>query len=164
MKTLSIIRHAKSSWDQLTQNDFDRPLNDRGKKDAAEMPKRLIQKKFVIDRFISSPAKRARKTALAFAKEYGRVETDIVFVPSLYHAPPAVFTGVIEGIEDDVESVAIFSHNPGITAFVNSLTSTQIDDMPTCGVFVVSVEITSWRDFVNADKHFKFFEKPKSER
>ncbi len=66
MKTLLLVRHAKSSWNDLTLSDFDRPLNDRGKDDAPQMAKRIKDKKIKIDLFISSPAKRAKKTANIF--------------------------------------------------------------------------------------------------
>jgi phosphohistidine phosphatase len=70
MKSILMIRHAKSSWDDPGQPDFDRPLNERGKQDAPSMAKRLLEKSVAIDAFISSPAKRARKTASLFAAEY----------------------------------------------------------------------------------------------
>ena len=71
MKTLLLIRHAKSSWDNLQLSDFERPLNDRGKNDAPLMAKRVKERKIKIERFISSPAKRAKKTAAIFMDEYG---------------------------------------------------------------------------------------------
>ena len=70
MKSVIIIRHAKSSWDNIGESDFDRPLNDRGKEDAPKMANRLIERKVSIDAFISSSAKRARKTAALFIKEF----------------------------------------------------------------------------------------------
>ena len=79
MKCLLLVRHAKSSWDDFSIKDFDRPLNDRGKKDAPMMAKRLIKKEINIDAFISSPAKRARKTAEAFLKEYDEKKGHVFF-------------------------------------------------------------------------------------
>ena len=79
-KTLLLIRHAKSSWDISNLNDFERPLNDRGKKDAPAMAKRLLHKKISIDAFVSSPAKRAKKTAELFCQEYGKKDDDIIFI------------------------------------------------------------------------------------
>ena len=77
-KTLLLIRHAKSSWDVGTLNDFERPLNDRGKKDAPMMARRLLDKKVSIDAFVSSPAKRAKKTAELFSSAYGNSEEDVI--------------------------------------------------------------------------------------
>ena len=162
MKTLLIIRHAKSSWDLSTPDDFDRTLNDRGKKDAPQMAKRLRDRNINIDLFVSSPAIRAKKTAEIFIKEFKRNEDEILFIPGLYHAPVAVFVDVVSEIENTFNSAAIFSHNPGITAFVNKLTSTQIDNMPTCGIFTVSADTDNWKDFMNAKKEFLFFDYPKN--
>jgi phosphohistidine phosphatase len=161
MKSLLIIRHAKSSWDPAILNDFDRTLNDRGKKDAPEMAKRLIQKKINIDLFVASPAKRAKKTAELFIKEFKRNENEILFIPALYHAPVAVFIDVITGLDNMFNSVAIFSHNPGITAFVNTLTSVQLDNMPTSSVFGITIGTNNWTEFNAAKKEFLFFDYPK---
>jgi phosphohistidine phosphatase len=75
MKTVLIVRHAKSSWSNVDLVDFDRPLNERGKKDAPMMAERMIQKKIKLDAIISSPARRARKTAEAFCEVYGIKKT-----------------------------------------------------------------------------------------
>jgi phosphohistidine phosphatase len=162
MKTLLLIRHAKSSWDPSIPNDFDRTLNERGKKTAPEMAKRLIEKNIQIDLFVASPAKRAKKTAELFIKEYKRNENEILFIPGLYHAPAAVFSDVVMQLEDKFNNVAIFSHNPGITEFVNKLTSVEIDHMPTCGVFAITIDADNWNDFINAKKEFLFFDYPKN--
>ncbi len=161
MKTLLVIRHAKSSWDNVFQNDFDRPLNNRGHQDAPDMAARLLEKKVGIDVFISSTAIRAFSTARYFAETYGHPETDIIGIPHLYHALPPVFYDVIAGIDSCFSAAAIFSHNPGITAFVNELTNTRIDNMPTCGVFCVTADIDDWEDFEQAEKSFLFFDSPK---
>lgn len=164
MKTLLIIRHAKSSWDISTLNDFERPLNDRGKKDAPEMAQRLLEKKIKIDAFISSPAKRAKKTAELFADIYKRKEEDIIFLSALYHAGVPVFYETIEQIDDSFDTVALFSHNPGITAFVNELTDAiRTDNMPTCAVFAVKINIDKWKGFKKATKEFLFFDYPKNQ-
>ena len=91
MKTLLLVRHAKSDWSTPSLGDFDRPLNERGKKDAPVMANRLIDKKVSIDAFVSSPAKRAKKTATVFAKEYKRDKDDIIFIEELYGAGEDVF-------------------------------------------------------------------------
>jgi phosphohistidine phosphatase len=165
MKQLLIIRHAKSSWDITTPKDFDRELNDRGHKDAPEMAKRLVKKGIEIDAFISSTAVRAFTTAVYFAEVYekaGYKSLDILGVPELYHAEPKTFKEVISNVDDAFKTIAVFSHNPGITEFVNGLTTTRIDDMPTCGIFAVKIETTTWKDFVKADKSFWFFDYPKN--
>jgi len=162
MKTLLIVRHAKSSWSNADTSDIDRPLNDRGKRDAPAMASKLIKAGTTIDHFVSSPAKRARQTAELFIREFGKKEKAIRFLPELYHASIQVFKDVVTGLEDDYSSVAIFSHNPGITAFVNTLTSVSLDNMPTCSVFAVTSPVDRWADFLSAGPVFWFFDYPKS--
>ena len=156
-----IIRHAKAET-VFTLNDFERPLNERGKKDAPEMAKRLLQKKIKIDAFVSSPAKRAKKTAVLFGEVFGRTEADIIFITALYHAPAEIFYEVILQFDNDLNAVAVFAHNPGITDFANSLTTVRIDNMPTCSVFAVNADISRWSDFTKSKKEFLFFDYPKN--
>lgn len=161
MKTVLLIRHAKSSWGDLSLPDFDRPLNDRGKADAPKMAKR-IYKKIKIDTFISSSAKRAKKTAEIFAEQYGVKKKDIIFVPELYHASDDTYYDAIAGAPPKSDSIAVFSHNPGITEFANRLTANRIDNMPTCSVFAVRANIEDWSEFRQATKEFYLFDFPKS--
>jgi phosphohistidine phosphatase len=162
-RSLLIVRHAKSSWDDLTQKDFDRPLNDRGKKDAPAMAKRIHKEKNVeLDAIISSPAKRAFATAKFFADEFDVKKKNIIEWPELYEASIDKFYKAVTNLSDDYISVALFSHDPGITAFVNQLTSARIDEMPTCAVFAVHVTTKSWKDFETAEKEFWFFDYPKN--
>jgi phosphohistidine phosphatase len=160
MKTLLLVRHAKSSHSFGLSSDYDRSLNDRGFREAAEMGKKLFNNKTPIDQFISSPALRAKTTAKLFADEYGRKMKAICFIPSLYNAAMEDFSDAIKGIEDDYNHIALFSHNPGITDFASSLTTTRITQMPTCSVFAVSAAINSWKDFAMSEKKFLFFFTP----
>ncbi|MBS1578083.1 MAG: histidine phosphatase family protein [Bacteroidetes bacterium] len=162
MKSVIIIRHAKSSWDLHTLSDFDRPLTERGNKDALTMAKKLTDKNIVIDAFISSPAKRAITTATYFAKAYKVDEEKIIQVKELYNASVETFYNVIADVSNEFNNIALFSHNPGITYFVNELTETQIDEMPACGVFAVKAACESWKDFSSAKKIFSFFDYPKN--
>lgn len=162
MKTLILIRHAKSSWDQIGIDDFDRPLNERGKKDAPEMAKRLKDKGMELDHLISSPAKRARKTARYFAEEFGFKKDEISLIDELYGASRSEFLKVVSEIDDRKNTVALFSHNPGITEFASSLTNIRVDDMPTCAMFALQVETANWKNFSGAAKKFLFFDYPKN--
>ena len=162
MKQLLLIRHAKSDWNDASLSDFDRPLNDRGKRDAPVMAKRLVDKKVKIDLFISSPAKRAKKTATIFAKEYNVKKEEISLKDKLYEESEETLYDVISKTEDKFNSIAIFSHNPGLTDFANLLTETRIDNIPTCGIFAIKIDIKHWADFKEAKKEFWFFEYPKS--
>jgi phosphohistidine phosphatase len=162
LKSLLLIRHAKSDWGDLTLKDFDRPLNDRGKRDAPVMAHRLLDKKIKIDAFISSPAKRARKTAELFASQYKQDKKDIIFFDKLYLADTEAFFDIISQTDDDYSSIAVFSHNEGITQFANQLSDVRVDDMPTCSIFAVKMELKKWKDFREAEKEFWFFDYPKS--
>lgn len=162
MKTLLLIRHAKSSWDDPGLSDFERPLNERGKRDAPLMAERLHERGIKVDAFISSPARRARKTAEHFAKQYKKEKDDLVLKTELYMAGDDAFFNVIEGLNDDYDCVAVFSHNPGITDFANGLSDARTDNIPTCGVFAVSADTKKWNKFREAKRKFLFFDYPKA--
>ncbi len=162
MKSLLLIRHAKSSWADAGLSDFDRPLNERGKTDAPVMAQRLIDKQIQIDCFITSTAVRARETCNYFANALKKTEGSLILKQELYLAPPQLFNKCISEIDDAFTSVAVFAHNPGITEFANSLTNTRVDDMPTCSIFAIKMKEKSWKYFAKAEKEFWFFDFPKS--
>ncbi len=163
MKTILIVRHAKSSAADLGQADFDRSLNKRGKEDSAEMAKRISKVIDKIDAFISSPAKRARKTAEKFLLEYGVDKNEILFANALYEAGVNDFYEVMESLDNSHKTIAIFSHNPGITDFANSQNCLNIFNMPTGSVFAVQVETDKWSEIRIADRKSLFFYLPKDE-
>ncbi len=162
-KTLLLIRHAKSSWNDFEQKDFDRPLNERGKNDAPAMAKKLRKEKDItLDSIASSPAKRAITTAIFFSKEFDVVKKHIIQIPKLYEPTIEAFYVALESLDDNYKSVAVFSHNPGITAFANQLTNVHVDDMPTCSVFALRILNNEWKNFQIAEKEFWFFDYPKN--
>lgn len=163
-KTLILVRHAKSSWDNEGLPDFERPLNKRGKEDAPKMAKGLMERKIDIDAFISSPAKRAKKTAELFMEEFEVKKSKLILVPALYLASVEAFYQTIHEVDDTLKSIALFSHNPGITYFANGLIDdVRLDDMPTCSIFAVKVLGNAWSAFKDAEKEFLFFDYPKKE-
>ena len=165
MRSVLFIRHAKSSWDNAAVSDFDRPLNDRGKMDAPQMARRLLDKKVPLDSFISSPAKRARKTIDFFAEAYELTQSNVLLKAELYLPSPVVFYDVIEETANQFHHIAICSHIPAITQFVNQLTNEiRVDNMPTCGIFAIKTNISRWEDFRKAQKQFWFFDYPKNYR
>jgi phosphohistidine phosphatase len=164
MKTLLLIRHAKSSWNDPDMDDFDRPLNKRGKQNAPEMAQLLIERGMVPELIISSPAKRARTTAKMMANEWKYPKQAILLEEELYLCYAATFLKVITKIDDDFSAVAIFAHNPGITDFANYLTEEiRIDNVPTAGIFAIQADTDSWKDFDLAKKKFLFFEYPRKD-
>lgn len=162
MKTLIVVRHAKSSWDSDSLQDFDRPLNERGKKDAPDMAERLKEKGLKIDALVSSPAKRAKKTAKLFAEGLKIDKEAIVFVDNLYGADVETLYAAVGNLANKYETVALFAHNPGLTDFVNTLTGVRIDNLPTCGVFAVQADTNTWSSFRLSEKSFLFFDYPKN--
>ncbi|SMO68181.1 SixA phosphatase family protein [Solitalea koreensis] len=144
MKTLYLIRHAKSDQ-TITGSDFDRPLNDRGFKDAPKMAERLLNKKVHPDLIISSPAKRALTTAKTFAETLNYGFKNIYEEKLIYEASTATLLKVINHINDKHEVVLLFGHNPGITFIINYLTNNKLDNLPTCGVFKIEFELDSWK-------------------
>jgi phosphohistidine phosphatase len=164
MKTLIIIRHAKSNQNFLG-NDFERPLNDRGVKDTSAMALRLQQKQPIIDAFISSPAVRAITTAENFATIFEKDINEIILVSALYHATVSTFFNVVENISTELNTVALFSHNPGITYFINDLNcGVSLDNLPTCGIVAVKLYTTNWKEIKNCKKEFLFFDYPKNKQ
>lgn len=164
MKTLYLIRHAKSSWDDIDLSDIDRPLNERGKKDAPRMGKRLKEKNIFPDLILTSPAIRAFETCKIIAKILGYSEEKIKTDKRLYHANEDQLLKVVQGIEDlnDTEEVVlVFGHNPGLTDFANALLSQTIDNIPTCGVIESKVRVKSWKETKFGSGDMKFFDFPK---
>jgi phosphohistidine phosphatase len=166
MKTLYIIRHAKSSWDDDDLSDFERPLNERGKKDAPRMGKRLKEKSIHPDLMLSSPAKRAFSTARRIAKILDYKKDDIKTDRRLYHADDQMILSVIREIKDNRNTIFLFGHNPGLTDFVNSLMDQQSDldiaNIPTAGVVAFQLDSDSWSTIKFGDGKFLFFDYPKS--
>lgn len=161
MRTLVMIRHAKSSWANPLQSDFERPLNDRGKKDAPEMGAKLKKMGLIPDLIISSTAKRTRQTAKKIAEETGYDPDDIRWEEKLYHCIPSVFEEVIYEVSDRVKTIFIVAHNPGITDFVNQLSpGFSIDNMPTCGIVGARLETKEWNNFLTSEKEVFLYEYP----
>src|SRR5437764_76560 len=150
MKTLILVRHAKSDWSHEGLSDLERPLNERGKKDAPEMANRTRKRISKIDLMVTSNAKRAKKTAKAFAEEYKYDKEAIQVEPKLYEDVASAYADVILSLSDKVETVAFFAHSPTITDYANSLCNVHTDSIPTCGVFAVQADVKSWKAFAEA--------------
>jgi phosphohistidine phosphatase len=144
MKTLYLIRHAKSDQTILGP-DFDRPLNERGLKDAPKMAERLLKRKVHPDLIISSPANRALTTALTFAKTLDYKSKNVIKEERIYEASTSALLNVINNIDDKHNVVFMFGHNPGITNTINYLSNSQLDNLPTCGIVKIDFEFDSWK-------------------
>jgi phosphohistidine phosphatase len=164
MKTLYVVRHAKSSWDEPDQADFDRPLNERGKRDAPRMGKRLKEKGIHPDLMIVSPARRTWSTARRIAKILEYPKEKIKADERLYHADDDRILATLQDVKDKCDIVMYFGHNPGLTDFVNSLMNIErdIDNVPTCGVVAFQFNIDSWKQLTWGIGNLLFFDYPKS--
>ena len=145
MKTLFLGRHAKSSWDDSGLPDFERPLNNRGERDAPEMGRRLAQKHRTADVILCSAAVRARTTAAILAKEWGYAK-DITGEPKLYEASPSEMLDFIHELEDDATSALVIAHNPTITWLAHLLGNLSIGNVPTCGIVVLKIPCHKWSE------------------
>jgi phosphohistidine phosphatase len=164
MKTIIIVRHAKSSWADLGQQDFDRPLNARGVKDAPIMGERLAARNLNIDLLVTSTALRAQQTAQLIASLLKISVNDFLLEQKLYHAPSYLIDAVICSLPNDANSVIIVCHNNGITDWVNEQTGPLLPNMPTCGmVSFTAPEITDWKQWPTAKKLCNFIDYPKIE-
>ena len=143
MKTLFLIRHAKSSWDDVSLPDKERPLNDRGRRDAPKMGERLAKRDVKPDLILSSPAVRALSTAEIIAGKLGYRRRDIVVTEQLYAAEVDDLLDVIHQLDDRLERVMLFGHNPELTGLAHRLTG-EIAHMPTCAVAEFTFDAKSW--------------------
>lgn len=155
MKKLILVRHAKSDWPEETE-DFDRPLADKGLKEAKHMSEFIKSNNVPIDCFVSSPAVRALTTCEIFNESY---QIDITTDEKLYNPSERNFESVIYDLDDSHHSVAFFSHNNGISNFANSI-SEDIFHFPTCGVAGFEIDCQSWSEFDGANKKLLFFYEP----
>lgn len=145
MKTLVVLRHAKSSWKDSDLDDFDRPLNKRGKRDASEMGRRLAERGCRPGLVLVSPARRARATIDALAEQFaGDAAPGIVADRRLYEASPWTILSVVQGVDDAHDCAMIVGHNPGLTDFVNRFADCAIDNIPTCGMVELAFNTSSW--------------------
>lgn len=143
MKTLLLVRHAKSSRDDPTIADRDRPLNDRGLRDAPKMGERLARRDVDPDLILSSPAVRALATAQMMAKKLDYKAKDIAADDRIYASSPKVLLEVIHGLDDKLKCVMLVGHNPEMSELAHRLAS-EITDMATCAVAEFRFDIKSW--------------------
>ena len=147
MKRLTLVRHAKSDWSLPGQDDWDRPLNKRGQRDAPEMARRMRSRRLKPDLILSSPAVRALSTAAVMARELKVPAAHLMQDERLYLASPNDLLAVVREHGGALKHVMVFGHNPGITECANRLsTGDHIDNLPTCGVFTAQFAIESWHD------------------
>lgn len=161
MKVVYFIRHAKSSWDSDSLRDMDRPLNERGLRDAPFMANLLTSKGIPLDGMVSSPANRAYTTATYFAKAFGLEASDIKVMHQIYESSPATILAIIRQLPNTWNTIFIFGHNPTFTDVVNQFAGRVIDNIPTCGIAKVEDEVQHWEDFGFKNARLTAFYYPK---
>ena len=161
MKTLYLVRHAKSSWGDPALPDRDRPLNERGLRDVATMGQRLTERGVKVDVMLSSPATRALTTAEHLAKALGIKRKDVVVTEQLYAAPAKELLSVIQGLGDEPKRVMLVAHNPGLTELARHFAS-EITDMPTCAVAEFTFAAQTWAGIGQAEPAYVVLDYPKN--
>lgn len=162
MKTLYILRHAKSSWEFEELSDHDRPLNKRGREDAPLMGEELATRNVKVDLVISSPAVRAISTATLVAKELGYEPDDMVIDNRIYGAEKKDLLEVVQEAPADADVLMIVGHNEALSDFANSLSPGPISRMPTAGVVALEFDCESWYDISSKNAKLLFFDFPKN--
>ena len=163
MKSLYLLRHAKSSWAEHGLSDKQRPLAKRGLHDAPMMGERFHSRGETLDRVISSPAVRAHTTAELFCEACGFPAQDIETEPDLYFLGSGSIEDVILRQNDQLRALMLVFHNPDITFFVNSFDEeVRIDNVPTSGLVKLTCDIAQWRDWSRANSAFEYFDYPKN--
>ncbi|HZR37275.1 MAG TPA: histidine phosphatase family protein [Nevskia sp.] len=146
IRRLTLVRHAKSSWDYAELSDFERPLNTRGRRDAPAMARRLAPELERPLRLVSSPALRAITTAHAFAEALGVAHTAIRVEPRIYDATRGTLFGLVQELDDVDTHVLLFGHNPGFSELAQLLAPCSFGEMPTCAVATLAFELAHWRE------------------
>jgi phosphohistidine phosphatase len=161
MRTLYLCRHAKSSWADAGMRDHDRPLNERGFRNAPFMAKEFGARQEPVDLLMSSTALRAITTARSFANELRIDQTSIIQDASIYHADVPTLMNVINGLPANADRVMLFGHNPGFTQLLDHLTGAGVANIPTCGLVCIDMGIDDWR---GASRHLgtvRWYDYPK---
>ena len=147
-RTVTLIRHAKSSWSDPSFTDFERPLNKRGMRDAPRVGTALSLADVVFDRVLCSDAKRARQT-LSLLKQGIEIDEEIIeYRHDLYGASADHLFSCITEQPDSIYNFALVGHNPGMEDLANGLAEEHIGPMPTCCVIHLAVEFDAWDDLL----------------
>lgn len=144
MKKIYILRHAKSSWDNPVLADFDRPLNERGSRTADFMGALIHKSDFQPELILSSPATRAKETANIIKKAAG-LQSEIKFEENIYEASPQTLLKIISDLNENLQSVMLVGHNPGLEGLIKILTG-ESHSMPTAGLAVIDLDVGRWKE------------------
>lgn len=160
MKRLTLIRHAKSDWTDVTLSDFDRPLNGRGKKAAPKMGKRMAKRGDIPDLLLSSPAKRAAKTARLIAQELEISKDEIVYQSEIFAAKMKTLITLICELPEH-KHIALIGHNPGLSELAEWLCPDAPGWLPTCAILTIDLDSGSWKKIKKGCGHILHYDFPK---
>ena len=163
MKTLYLLRHAKSSRDDPELKDFERPLADRGMRDVPKMASRFLQRGDTVDFIITSPAMRAKTTAQMMADQIGFPADEVASNSKLYFSGAGSLFKVVRLIEEHSKSAMLVGHNPAITEFAHGMCVGRIEYIPTCGLLQLQFPVQSWEDIQENSGKLIYFDFPKKE-
>ncbi len=161
MKTLFVLRHAKSSWDNPDWSDFERPLNSRGLDAARFIGSLIYERKLAPQIIVSSPAKRAKQTAV-LVKEIAEIPKAVAFDERIYEASPLTLFNLIREFDEKYESILIVGHNPGFENLVRVLTGEPVQ-MPTAALAKIILDVEKWGELESGGGELEFLIRPKEE-
>jgi phosphohistidine phosphatase len=161
MKTLYVLRHAKSSWKESNISDFERPLNDRGLRTAPFIGRLMQDRGIIPELVISSPARRAAETS-KLAIEAAGIGTEIGYDERIYEASPQTLRQVTAEVDESVDSVMLVGHNPGIEGFIRMLTGETVA-APTAALAVIELDVNAWADIAPGCGRLAELIRPKDE-
>lgn len=164
MRLITIIRHAKASRDDPNLRDFDRPLTERGERDAARLAERFATTEPKPDLWVSSSARRARDTLVVFAAAQGVPEHALVLRGDLYNADPEHLQDVVRELDDDARHAVLCGHNPGFAELAGWLTGGAVTKLPTCAVARIELEDERWSDVRRGRGRLLALDTPKDHR
>jgi phosphohistidine phosphatase len=161
MKQLYVVRHAKSSWSNAQQTDFERPLNERGKNDAEIIGKKLHEYSILPDYILCSNAKRTRQTLKRLLKYLPVSDKQIEYKNELYLADAQQLNFEVSKLPDEFNKVMVIAHNPGVTNFTNYLLGEDIVSFPTLGIASLEITVDSWQELTSGTAVLRHFIYPK---
>jgi phosphohistidine phosphatase len=161
MKTLYLCRHAKSSWADPGMDDFDRPLNERGMRNAPFMAQTFQQRGEPVELIVSSPANRALTTAGFFASSIGIAKQAFTQERTIYLADRHTLAHIVSQLPNEAHRVMLFGHNPGFTELTNHLSDAGIDNLPTCGLVRIDFAVDDWQHISKGSGTLVWFDHPK---
>lgn len=161
MKTLVIVRHAKSDWSDPNITDIERPLNKRGKRDAPFMAKLIKEQGLTPDLILTSPAERALQTVKYFVEQFKINKSKVIVREEIYSNGSVAIRNLLSKIDNSHQTIFLFGHNPDLTSLANQLLDVFIENIPTSGIIGIDFDFDSWDNILNSRGKLRLFEYPK---